>query len=458
MMEKIIAFLKHRGFVWPSAEIYGGGSAIFDWAPLGALLKNNLKNLWWQRFVVNRDDMAPVETAILTKKDVLAASGHLKNFTDPLVECPDCRGRWRQDEINGKNPRADLPRRQAGAHGIFVPPCAPPSAEFISWNKKCPACGKKNLTKPRDFQLMFGTNDDLYLRPETAQGMFVNFKNVIDSCRLKLPCGIAQIGKAFRNEITVGNNIFRTREFEQAEIEYFVPPAEAKEWFERWLKEWYDFFIDLGLAQNKLRLRPHSKEELAHYSQQTTDIEYHFPWGWAELAGVANRGDYDLQNHSKASGVDLSYFNPETNEKIIPFVIEPTLGLDRLILALIINGWQESDGSDGRSKGERVLNISPALAPVTATVLPLVKKEELVKVARGLLKELRQSGIYCQYDESGSIGRRYRRQDEIGTPWCITIDFDSLKDKKATIRHRDTMKQERVVISKIGDWLKSELK
>lgn len=440
-MEKIISYLKQRGFIWQSGQIYGGLAAVYDWGAYGLLLKDNLKQLWRQRFINEREDILPIETSLLTKKEVLAASGHLKNFADPLVECRTCHGRFRAGEITSGH---------------------------------CPTCGGNQLTKPRQFNLMFSVGEEAFLRPETAQGMFVNFANVVDNYRVKLPFGLAQIGRAFRNEITVGNSIFRTREFEQAEIEYFVRPEEAEKWFTQWVDEWEKFFWDIGLTKDNLRRRPHSKEELAHYSQATTDIEYRFPFGastsfsangeqdrtigWAELAGVANRTDYDLKNHTKASGEELVYFDSTTKQKITPWVIEPTLGIERLVLALICQGLRQSDGRDGREKGERILALLPSLAPVKAGVFPLVKKEPLVKLAREIFLALRRAGIYCQYDEVGSIGRRYRRQDEIGTPWCITVDFDSLEDNQATIRNRDTLKQERVAVGKIEEWIKEKLR
>jgi len=441
LLNKIVELCKRRGIIYQSSEIYGGAGGVYDFGPLGVEIKNSLKKFIWRRFVHLRDDILGIDTGILMLRSVWQASGHESNFVDLMVECKKCHQRFRIDDIE---------------------------------DDKCPSC-KNELTPPRQFNLMFktyfGPLEDsghlTFLRPETAQGMFVNFKNIIDTSRAKIPFGILQIGKAFRNEITPKNFIFRTREFEQAEIEYFIKPSkkEGEKWFKYWLNEWEKLFSDLGISTRNLRFRPHSKEELAHYSLATVDVEYNFPFkgssqeGWAELAGVANRTDFDLKRHSQVSGKDLSYFDEDKKEKFFPWVIEPTMGIDRTILALLCEGYEEYEkGRKGDSDKEVVLKIKPFLAPYKAAVFPLVRKEPLIKLAKEIyskLKEKIDGKIF--YDETGSIGRRYRRQDEVGTPYCITIDFDSLKDKKATIRDRDTMEQERVEIEKIPHFIKRKI-
>ena len=434
-MEKIVSLCKRRGFVFQGSEIYGGLAGTFDWGPLGVALKNNVKNIWWKMFVTDREDMYGLDAAILMNSKVWEASGHVSGFSDPLVECEKCKKRFRSDQLESK--------------------------------EKCPDCGGK-LGAERQFNMMFETqvgamedsSSTSYLRPETAQGIFVNFKNVLDSMHPKLPFGIGQIGKAFRNEITPGNFTFRTREFEQAEIEYFVEPSldESKKWFTYWLARWKEFFTDFGIKDENLTIRAHEKSELSHYSAGTSDIEYNFPFGMSELAGVAQRTKFDLEQHEKHSGVEQKYFDEVNNKKYLPYVVEPTMGVDRALLAFIVDAYDESDGKDGREKGEVTLRLHPKLAPIKVAVFPLMKKEKLPETAKDIIADLRKAGIATFYDESGSIGRRYRRQDEIGTPWCITIDFDSLKDKSATVRDRDTMKQERVEIDKLTDYLLAKLK
>jgi glycyl-tRNA synthetase len=395
-------------------------------------MKENLRREFKNRFVFNREDIFPIETSILTKQEVLVASGHESGFSDPLVECKKCHERFRADQ--------EIPKAKDHEH---------------------------ELTDEKDFNLMFKTYAGpveesanlVYLRPETAQGMFTNFKLVADSMRTKIPFGIAQIGKAFRNEITTGNFIFRLREFEQAEIEYFVLPMNAETHFNHWVEEWSEFFTSLGLTGEKVRVRKLEDSERAHYAAQNTDIEYNFPFGWSELAGVANRTDYDLKAHIEDSGRELTWFNEETKEKVIPYVIEPTLGLDRLIMALLVHGYCESDGSDGREKGEVSLKLHPRIAPITAAVFPLVKKDKLPEIAQEVVRKLREANLgFVQYDESGSIGKRYRRHDEIGTPYCITIDFESLEDDSVTVRHRDTLKQERINVSELVEYINNLLK
>lgn len=430
-METLVSLCKRRGFIFPSAEIYGGLGGVYDFGPLGALMKQNLKRFWTERFVTSRGDIVPVESALLTRPEVLRASGHESGFSDPLVECTICHARFRADH--------EIPTAKDHEHV---------------------------LTEAKQFNLMFKTHvgpaeetsNMVYLRPETAQGMFVNFKLIADAMRLKPPFGIAQIGKAFRNEITFGNFTFRVREFEQAEIEYFVPPMSADLLFADWVESWRKFFADLGLEGERIRLRQISREDLAHYASAATDVEYEFPFGWSELAGIANRTDFDLKQHIEHSGKDLSWFDEESKERMVPYVIEPTLGIDRLLLALLVHGLQISDGTDGREAGEMILRLHPRIAPVTVAVFPLVKKEGLPELAREVASQLRRAGIgYIQYDESGSIGRRYRRQDEIGTPFCITIDFDSKEDRMVTVRHRDTLKQERISIEDLVSALKRHL-
>jgi glycyl-tRNA synthetase len=443
-MEKIVSLCKRRGFVWQGSEIYGGLSAIWHFGPLGVEMKNAIKRHWWATFVTRRDDVVGIEGAILMHPEVWKASGHLESFTDPLVECKACHTRFRADHME--------------------------EGKFIGLGKskekyQCMECAGKDFTKPKDFNLMFKTyvgtteenKSEIYLRPETAQSMFTDFKLVLESARAKVPFGIAQIGKSFRNEITTGDFFFRSREFEIAEIEYFVKPGEDEKAFENWLKTWEKFYIDLGINKEKLAQYEHPKDSLAHYSKRTVDIMYEFPFGLSELAGVANRTDYDLSQHEKFAKKDLHYFDPENGEKYIPYVIEPTMGVERIMLAALVDGYVESDGSDGREKGEVVLKLNPTIAPIQVAVFPLVKKEGLPEIAKKIKQNLAEKIIRSFYDESGSIGRRYRRQDETGTPWCITVDFDSLKDDSVTVRDRDTLKQERVKISKLEEYFFSKL-
>lgn len=429
-MENLVSLCKRRGFVFPSSEIYGGLNAVWDYGPLGALMRDNLRQEWTARFVLGRGDIVPIESSILTKREVLVASGHEAGFSDPLVECKICHERFRADH--------EIPKAKDHEHA---------------------------LTEPKQFNMMFKTHigpieeqgNIVYLRPETAQGMFTNFKLVADSMRMKLPFGIAQIGKNFRNEITTGNFIFRLRELEIAEIEYFVKPEDADKYFKEWSGEWLKFYEDLGISGERVRLKQLDANDLAHYSAGTSDIEYYFPQGWSELAGIANRTDHDLKQHMEHSGKDLTWFSEETKEKIVPYVIEPTLGIDRLLLALLVNGFYVSDGNDGRAEGEMVLKLPPRVAPVTVAVFPLVKKGGLAEKAQEIRSNLAKAGIgFIQYDESGSIGRRYRRQDEIGTPWCITVDFESLDDNAVTVRDRDTLEQERVKIEELVNYFKEK--
>ena len=427
-MEKIVSLCKRRGFVFQSSEIYGGLGSCWDYGPMGVELKRNVKDAWWKAIVQERDDVVGIDTSIMMHPKVWKASGHVDSFTDPLVECKSCHLRWRASEIN---------------------------------KQLCPKCGGE-LTEPRMFNLMFKTfmgpveeeASTIYLRPETAQGMFVNFENVITTSRKKLPLGIAQIGKSFRNEITPGNFIFKTREFEQMELEYFVKPGTDEYWFDYWVKERFDWYIRLGIGKEKLRLRQHSKEELAHYAKDCYDIEYLFPIGWSELEGIANRGNYDLTQHAKHSGRDLSYYDGENNERFLPYIIEPSAGVDRSVLALLIDAYHE-EVVEGETRV--VLRFHPSLAPMKVAVLPLSRNEKLTPLAKEVYNRLCPSFMAC-YDDSQSIGRRYRRQDEIGTPFCVTIDFQSLEDNQVTIRERDSLAQIRVPVEELEMTLQAKLK
>ena len=426
-MEKIVSLCQRRGFIFPSSEIYGGLSSCWDYGPLGVELKRNIKQAWWRAVVQERDDMVGLDTSILMHPQTWEASGHVAGFTDPLVECKSCHLRWRSDELEGNN---------------------------------CPSCGGE-LTEPRFFNLMFktfmGPVEDqasvVYLRPETAQGMFVNFQNVLNTTRKRLPFGMAQIGKAFRNEITTGNFIFRTREFEQMEIEYFVKPGSDKEWFDYWVEERLNWYVKLGIKRENLQLRPHAKEELAHYARECYDIDYLFPMGWSEVEGIANRGDFDLVQHASSSGRSMTYFDEESKEHFVPHIIEPSAGVDRCLLACLCDAYdEESDGEEVRV----LLHLHPTLAPIKIAVLPLSRREKLVAAAKQVYADLRQHWM-VQYDDAQSIGRRYRRQDEIGTPFCLTVDFQSLEDEQVTIRERDTMNQIRVPISELIATLTAKL-
>jgi glycyl-tRNA synthetase len=416
LFDDVVNLAKRRGFVFPSAEIYGGFRSTYDYGPLGVLLLRNVKNAWWRSMVQLRDDVVGLDAAILSPPSIWAASGHLETFTDPMVDCRNCKERLRADQIGDT----------------------------------CPNCGSADLTEARDFQLMFKTHAGpiesegtvAYLRPETAQGMFTNFMNVATTTRKKPPFGIAQVGKSFRNEITPGNFVFRTREFEQMEMEYFVPPAEASTWFDYWVEQRYAWYRDYGIPEHLLKLRPHDPDELSHYSAGTTDIEFLFPWGWGELEGVANRTDYDLKAHAAASGERLEFFDQAANERYVPYVIEPAAGATRAMMAFLMAAF-DSDEIGGERRD--VLRLDWRLAPNQVAVLPLSKKEELEPTAREVLAML-QPHFQCDYDVTQSIGKRYRRQDEVGTPWCVTVDFDTLEDRAVTVRDRDTTEQVRVPI------------
>ncbi|MEA3249089.1 MAG: glycine--tRNA ligase [Patescibacteria group bacterium] len=448
-MDKIVSLAKRRGFLFPGSEIYGGMGSTYDYGPLGVLLKNNVRKAWWDMMVQRRDDIVGLDAAILMNPKTWEASGHLTGFTDPLVDCKACKKRFRADHL--------VESHIAGMPGLK-------EEQVDMKDLKCPECGGE-FTDIREFNLMFKTfmgpvEDEasvVYLRPETAQGIFVNYANVQQTSRKRIPFGIAQVGKSFRNEITPGNFIFRTREFEQMEMEFFVKPGTDEEWFEHWKQFMMDWFTELGVNEDKLRYYEHSKEKLSHYSKRTVDLEYEYPWGWGELWGCANRTDFDLKQHSEHSGQDLSYRDPETNEKYTPYVIEPALGLDRSVLTFLIDAYEEIDGgrtttTESAKDVETVLRFHPAIAPVKAAILPLSKKEPLASTAKEIRDALSRRWM-VQYDETGSIGRRYRRQDEIGTPFCITVDFDTAEDKKVTVRDRDTMKQDRVAIEDLNDML-----
>ena len=441
-MDAIMSLAKRRGLIFPSSEIYGGLRSSWDFGPLGVELKNNVKRAWWRRMVQLRDDVVGLDAAILMSPRVWEASGHVESFTDPLVECESCHRRYRQDHLPDWAPGSD-------PTGL-----------------RCPECGGA-LLPPRRFNLMFKTymgpvEDEAalaYLRPETAQGIFVDYLTVQQTARLKVPFGIAQIGKAFRNEITPGNFIFRTREFEQMELEFFVEPGSDEKWFDFWVEERLSWYRDLGVRKDKLRLRAHELDELAHYAKAATDVEYEFPFGWSELEGIANRTDFDLRQHQRFSGQDLSYFDQERDTRYIPFVVEPSAGADRATLVFLLDAYrtEEARTASGGTEKRTVLALNAELAPMKVAVLPLSRNDALVPEARrvhDLLKPLWMT----HYDDAGSIGRRYRRQDEVGTPFCVTVDFETLGDAQVTVRDRDTMAQGRVSISSLPGYLLERLK
>jgi glycyl-tRNA synthetase len=447
-MEKIVALCKRRGFIFQSSEIYGGLASTYDYGHYGVLLKSNVKSEWWKAVVQERDDMVALDAAILMHPTTWKASGHLEGFTDPLVQCLGrCKKRWRADHLGGGEPG------ESGREGDDVPSEA--GAEL-----RCPECGGE-LSEPRQFNLMFETHmgpvkeegSRVYLRPETAQGIFVNFKNVLQFARKRPPFGIAQVGKAFRNEITPGNFVFRTSEFEQMEIEFFVPQDEAVQWHERWMEERTHWYTDLGIRPDHLQLREHGADELSHYSSATSDIEYLFPMGWSELEGIANRGDFDLTQHAKFSGEKLEYVDSATGERYVPHVIEPSAGADRAALAFLVDAYDEEE-VEGRQRV--VLRLHPRLAPVKVAVLPLVNRDGLPERARAIYEDLRRR-LTAEYDTGGSIGKRYRRQDEIGTPWGVTVDSQTHEDDTVTLRDRDSLEQARVPIAELGDELERRL-
>ena len=438
VLEKITSLAKRRGFVYPSSEIYGGVGSTWDYGPLGVELKNNIKRSWWRSMVQLREDVVGLDAAILMHPRVWEASGHVENFTDPLVDCRNCKRRYRLDELRDGERLADAWREGA-----------PVDIDAIA----CPNCGQRALVSPRRFNLMFKTfmgpvEEEaavVWLRPETAQGIYVDFLNVVDATHRRVPFGIAQVGKAFRNEITPGNFIFRSREFEQMEMQYFVRPDDAAAVFERWLEERVRWYVDLGVPSDMLRRREHAPNELAHYAARAVDVEFAFPFGWKELEGVHNRTDYDLRRHQEYSGRDLRYFDEQSGERFIPHIVETSAGADRSVLAFLCAAYAEEPDKEGV---RAVLRLDKRLAPIKVAVLPLSKNERLTPVARDVWAMLRPIAL-TQYDETQSIGRRYRRQDEIGTPFCVTIDFDTLEDKAVTIRDRDSMAQERVAIAEL---------
>ena len=455
-MDKIVALCKSRGFVFPGSDIYGGLANSWDYGPLGVEFKNNVKKAWWKKFVQESPYNVGVDCAILMNPQVWVASGHVGGFSDPLMDCKECKARFRADKLV-EDHMTENGAEVASADGWTNEQLM----DYITNNNiVCPKCGKLNYTEIRKFNLMFKTfqgitedsSSEIYLRPETAQGIFVNFKNVQRSSRKKVPFGIAQIGKSFRNEITPGNFTFRTREFEQMELEFFCKPGTDLEWFGYWKDYCWNFLMNLGVDKDNLRIRDHGQEELSFYSNATSDIEYLFPFGWGELWGIADRTDYDLNKHAEHSGTDMTYMDPTTNEKYVPYVIEPSLGADRVTLAFLIDAYDEEEleGGDVRT----VLHLHPALAPYKAAVLPLSKKlsEKADEVYSLLAKNFN-----IEYDETGSIGKRYRRQDEIGTPFCITVDFETENDGCVTIRHRDSMTQERVKIEELNDFIAKSL-
>ena len=429
-LDQIVNLCKRRGFVYPSAEIYGGFRSSYDYGPLGSLMLRNVRESWIRTMVQKRDDVVLIDAAILGPPQVFEASGHLANFSDPLVDCKTCKQRFREDHLEDKS--------------------------------VCPNCGAQDtLTDARAFNLMFktfagpveGSGAEVYLRPETAQGMFVNFANVLQTSRKKPPFGIAQVGKSFRNEITPGNFIFRTREFEQMELEFFVPPSEGPKWYEYWCNARLQWYVDLGIPLEMLRLRPHDADELSHYSTGTADVEFAYPWGWGELEGIAQRTNFDLNQHATHSGQKLDYFDQSTNERYVPFVIEPAAGVNRAMAAFLLAAYEEDEiGGEVRT----VLRLHPRLAPYKVAILPLSKKDTLTPVAREIFENLGERYM-VDYDDTQSIGKRYRRQDEIGTPLCITVDFDSLEDGAVTIRDRDTTEQVRVPIADLENQVRIRL-
>ena len=454
-MEKIVSLCKSRGFIFPGSEIYGGLANTWDYGQLGVELKNNIKDAWWKKFIQETPNNVGLDSAILMNPKTWEASGHIGGFSDPLMDCKKCKARFRADHLIEEKLESDGQAQNVESWSNEK------MEDFIKENEiKCPDCGALDYTNIRQFNLMFKTfqgvtedsQSEIFLRPETAQGIFVNFKLVARSSRKKIPFGIGQIGKSFRNEITPGNFIFRTREFEQMELEFFCKPGEDMEWFNYWRDFCKNWLLDLNISEENITLRDHAKEELSHYSKATTDIEYRFPFGWGELWGIANRTDFDLKRHMEISGADLQYQDPNTNEKYIPYCIEPSLGADRVTLAFLTEAYTEEKLEDGTDR--LVMKFHPALAPFKAAIFPLSKK--LSEPAMELHKKLSKK-FMVDYDESGSIGKRYRRHDEIGTPMCITFDFDSLEDDCVTIRDRDTMEQTRVKIDDLIGYIEEKI-
>ena len=465
-MEKLVALCKNRGFIYAGSEIYGGLANSWDYGPLGVELKNNIKRAWWKKFVQENPYNVGLDSAILMNPQVWVASGHVTTFNDPLIDCKSCKSRHRADKLI-EDWLAENPLEGVSAEAMT-------NEEMVAFirehNIPCPVCGKCDFTDIRKFNLMFKTHQgvtedtasEVYLRPETAQGIFVNFKNIQRTTRRKIPFGVCQIGKSFRNEITPGNFTFRTREFEQMELEFFCEPGTDLEWFSYWRGFCRDWLVGLGMKEENLRLRDHEKEELSFYSKATTDFEYLFPFGWGELWGVADRTDYDLTQHQTHSGQDLTYFDQEKGEHYVPYVVEPSLGADRVTLAFLVDAYDEEVVDEAKKDTRVVLRLHPALAPIKVAVLPLSKKEVLSGPARELYAELSKN-FMCEYDDTGSIGKRYRRQDEIGTPYCVTLDFTTVGDDKTeadhcvTVRERDSMQQVRLPISELKAYLAEKL-
>ncbi len=486
-LDTIVSLCKRRGFIFPGSEIYGGLAATYDYGPLGVELKRNVKEAWWRCMVQRRDDMEGLDASILMHPETWRASGHVESFTDPLVDCKNCKKRFRSDHLNGYGATylvrgsfltegqvvneleigldAEVPDSSKiaaklaskGVHEVRVD-----KIECKSVSVACPECGERALTEPRLFNLMFRTHigpvqdtgSTVFMRPETAQGIFVNFDNVLQTMRRKLPFGIAQMGKSFRNEVTTKAFIFRTLEFEQMEIEYFVKPGEDEKMHEYWIAERFNWYLNHGIRKENLRIRRHGAEELAHYARGCADIEYLFPMGWSELEGIANRTDYDLSRHSQFSGKDLSYFDQEENRRYLPYVIEPSAGVDRSTMAFLIDAYHEETVKD---RQRTVLRLHPSLAPIKIAVLPLLKnRPEIVEMAHRLTDDLRKKWL-TRYDDTAAIGKLYRRQDEIGTPFCVTVDVQSLEDKQVTVRDRDTMTQERIAADQLKKYLKERI-
>ena len=455
-MDKLVALCKVRGFIFAGSEIYGGLANTWDYGPLGVLFKNNVKQAWWQKFVQESDTNVGLDSAILMNRETWVASGHVGSFNDPLMDCRACKARFRADQLieDGAAQKGTPLQADGWSH-----------EELENYIREqaiaCPSCGKTDFTPIRKFNMMFKTHQgvteegasEIYLRPETAQGIFVNFKSIVRATRRKLPLGVAQIGKSFRNEITPGNFTFRTREFEQMELEFFCKPGEDMQWFAYWRAFCRDWLLSLGIKAENLRLRDHKPEELSHYSVATTDFEFRFPFGWGELWGIADRTDFDLKSHQEHSGESMEYIDPVTNERFLPYVVEPSLGADRAALAFLCNAYEEEGLGDNDSRV--VLRLHPALAPYKVAVLPL-QKNKLGDKAREIYKLLTPR-MMADYDESGSIGKRYRRQDEVGTPFCVTVDFDTLENGTVTVRERDSMAQERVPISELARYLQDRI-
>ncbi len=447
LMERIVSLCKRRGFVFQSSEIYGGINSCYDYGPLGAELKRNVKDAWWRAMVTQRDDVVGLDSAIIQHPEVWKSSGHVAGFSDLLIDCKKCKGRFREDHLGGTTcPDKEFKGRPA---------------------EQCRAEGL--MTEPRAFNLMFETHAGpvkdsasvVYLRPETAQGIFTNFLNVVNSSRMAPPFGVAQIGKSFRNEITPGNFVFRTREFEQMEMEFFVPPAEGERWYEYWVNERFDWYVRNGVRPENLRKYVHPEKDLAHYSTGCTDVEYLYPFGWGELEGIAKRGDFDLSAHSKGSGKDLSFYDEATKERFVPHVVEPAAGCDRAAMTFLVDAYDEEvvTSEGGKEEVRTVLHFHPRIAPITVGIFPLVKKAGMPEKAKGIQAELQDLGLRTFYDQKGAIGRRYRRMDEVGTPYCVTIDGDSVEgDGTVTVRDRDSMAQDRVAPAEVGAFLREKMR